>query len=393
MTLRNIAYLSVLALSILASLILNNPYGSMPLFVLIGLVVMSAIYALIVRSLFAFTENNASKICIRGTAFKYQFKLANDSMLFFPYIRAIIFTGSELVTENFSVMPHKTEVFETEFKFQHIGKYEVGFLTAKVYDLFEIFSIKYENENFRRSVIVEPQILKLEQLLSIKPDDDPKRDSAFSIFKSYNSGNYGGVREYIPGDSQRSIHWKLTAHTGKYMSRVYKSTDNSAISVYVDLYPPELNRESTLYVYDSLIETALAIANYGTERNCAAEFIYSRKGQMVNCDILNFADIKSLAHNFAEYSFDSGWRIEELLKNNRDNRQGYDNVAVCTPNLSYDLVYYIAELKNLGKNPMLFYILPRYRSLDGESIMLEYLAGSGIEVKFILSSDPAEDVS
>lgn len=380
MKLRNIAFFVLAALSLTAAFLLHNPFGRMPFFILLSLTLLSLLYAVIVKIRFAFIENKAAKACTRGTAFRYRFTLANDTRLPFTHIRAIIFNGHECIHKDFSVMPHQSEDFETDFIFRHIGKYDVGFLTAKAYDLFDLFSIPYNN--YRHPVIVEPRIEKLEQFLAVKTSENSKQ-ARFSIFKSAFSGSYDGVREYAPGDSLKSIHWKLTNHTGKYMSRISENTENFAISIYIDLYSPGVEGEEARCVFDTLIETAFAVANYGIEHNGIAEFVYNRKGRLHRNEIASAPTLKFMAGEFALYSYDATCRAEDLLGGGRNERQGYDNIAVCTPNLSYDLAYSIAELRVLGKRPALFYSKPWSKPPDGEDKILEFLDSRGIEVKLI----------
>lgn len=47
--------------------------------------------------------------------------------------------------------------------------------------------------------------------------------------------SFHAVREYIPGDSQRHVHWKATARTGKLMVRQYEESRHARIAVLLDL--------------------------------------------------------------------------------------------------------------------------------------------------------------
>ncbi len=71
--------------------------------------------------------------------------------------------------------------------------------------------------------------------------------------------DYTGVREYALGDPMKRIHWKLSAHSSAYMTRVTESSRKNDLTVVLDLVPAPLNREVLPYVYDSLVETALSL--------------------------------------------------------------------------------------------------------------------------------------
>lgn len=47
--------------------------------------------------------------------------------------------------------------------------------------------------------------------------------------------SFHAIRDYVPGDSRRHVHWKSTAKTGKLMVRQYEETRRSRIAVVLDL--------------------------------------------------------------------------------------------------------------------------------------------------------------
>jgi uncharacterized protein (DUF58 family) len=47
--------------------------------------------------------------------------------------------------------------------------------------------------------------------------------------------SFHALREYVPGDSYRHVHWKSTAKTGKLMVRQYEETRHSRIAIITDL--------------------------------------------------------------------------------------------------------------------------------------------------------------
>ena len=47
--------------------------------------------------------------------------------------------------------------------------------------------------------------------------------------------SFHAVREYVVGDSQRHVHWKSTAKTGKLMVRQYEESRHARIAIILDL--------------------------------------------------------------------------------------------------------------------------------------------------------------
>jgi uncharacterized protein (DUF58 family) len=55
--------------------------------------------------------------------------------------------------------------------------------------------------------------------------------------------SFHSLREYVPGDERRAIHWKSTAKTGQYMVRQYEETRRSHLMVVLGLHPAEFATE------------------------------------------------------------------------------------------------------------------------------------------------------
>lgn len=55
--------------------------------------------------------------------------------------------------------------------------------------------------------------------------------------------SFHSLREYVPGDERRAIHWKSTARTGQYMVRQFEETRRSHLMVALGLHPDEFATE------------------------------------------------------------------------------------------------------------------------------------------------------
>ena len=64
---------------------------------------------------------------------------------------------------------------------------------------------------------------------------------------------FHAIRDYLPGDSRRHVHWKSTAKTGQLMVRQYEETRRSHIAVLLDL-------DAERYTSDDEFELAVSAA-------------------------------------------------------------------------------------------------------------------------------------
>lgn len=377
---RCLVFLLLIPLLVLAATVSPNLFGRMPLCLIISAVLISAAYAMIVYRLFAFTESSVDPVCTRGAVYHYRFVLSNDTPVFFPHIRVVYSDGCEKKRMDMAVKPHHSESVETEFRFRHIGRYDVGFQSAQVFDLLDLFFLPFAND--RHPIVVQPRIDSLENYLAVRNGEDPKQMRPFSFGRG-DSEDYDGVRPYASGDSMRRIHWNLTAHTGKYMSRRMEKTEDFSLGVFIDLFPPQADGEEALSIFDSLVESALAAANYGIGRNGTAKFILNRGKEIITEPVMDFAMLRKAAGRLAVCGYDAATRMEDLLGQFQCAPLELINFVVCTSNLNYDLAYCIARLKSFGKNPTLFYILPSGRDPAGTQKILEYLQNRKVIVQCI----------
>jgi uncharacterized protein (DUF58 family) len=65
--------------------------------------------------------------------------------------------------------------------------------------------------------------------------------------------SFHALREYVPGDERRTIHWKSTAKTGTYMVRQFEETRRSHLMVALSL-------AETDYATDAEFEMAVSVA-------------------------------------------------------------------------------------------------------------------------------------
>jgi uncharacterized protein (DUF58 family) len=98
------------------------------------------------------------------------------------------------------------------------GLYDMGNLTVKITDPLGFFTIKERIHNSKR-ITVFPTTFELPffQVLPRQEAGTSKR----RWFTSEAGTNAARVRDYLSGDSLRSIHWHTTAHTGSLMVKEF----------------------------------------------------------------------------------------------------------------------------------------------------------------------------
>jgi uncharacterized protein (DUF58 family) len=73
---------------------------------------------------------------------------------------------------------------------------------------------------------------------------------------------FSSLREYVPGDDPRQIHWRSTARTGKLIVREHVDTSEPTVTVVLDTRPSVLSGEA----FEAAVEVAASVA-VGSERH------------------------------------------------------------------------------------------------------------------------------
>lgn len=130
-------------------------------------------------------------------------------------------------------VPGKTKVLEEEITSHHYGRVEAAVTELDLFDWLGIISLNTEVGKCSW-VIAQPQGSNAENeelTLSIEdfPNENETKKRGTDINPDYE------IREYIPGDELKSIHWKLTAKTGRTMVRERLATGRDRINVLLAL--------------------------------------------------------------------------------------------------------------------------------------------------------------
>lgn len=175
------------------------------------------------------------------------------------YVVRNVFTEYEVrQKERIWVAPGITPVVEKELLSRHVGRVEVTVTDFVIWDWLGICST---NGNAKKGswVIVAPKMVPAENeeiIYSVEdfPEDNETKKHGTDINPDYE------IREYVPGDELKSIHWKLTAKTGRTMVRERLASGRDKINVLLALTD---NEEENDGLMSSLHGLSLLLLNKG----------------------------------------------------------------------------------------------------------------------------------
>ena len=112
------------------------------------------------------------------------------------------------------------------------GYYDVGPMGLQTGDLFGFVSTEWE-ERQTQSIIVYPNVVSLERLGL--PSRSPFGNQASKQRLFEDPARLSGVRDYTPGDSMRSVHWKASAREGELVVKKFQPAIDLNVALVLDL--------------------------------------------------------------------------------------------------------------------------------------------------------------
>lgn len=359
-------WILVFALSGLPAVFMNHVYGYLPVLFLAFLLLLSAIGLQLIKAGVSVESDFAGCECERGKAVQIGFSIANRSFLLCPKATAHVyisdlFGGDDAVMDTFFTMAARDSTrFSFDMDMPHIGVYQVGLKGIDIYDFLGIFRRKLPvSGNFQ--VYSKPKVHDMDEVgFSMEAQAESVRNTN-QVFSQ--GSDYTGVRDYALGDPIKQIHWKLSAHTSNYMTKIFDSSRQTDFTVILDFAAGGGgSREEWMDINDCLIETALSLLDAISRQHTEYALLYSGKDGEVRRKIpkgreddLELIQDFAFIHPGAPLSFpDAGQIIRE--EGSRSNRS--TNLLVCTSHVTDALVQELLQVKRQRRSPMLFYIIP-----------------------------------
>jgi uncharacterized protein (DUF58 family) len=168
-----------------------------------------------------------------------------------------------LLTHVFSLRWYERARRYYRLKFRKRGVYQIGPVRLESGDLFGIFERSEEREPVEL-LTVFPDLIPFADLQL--PADDPfgDRRSRRRLYEDQNQPI--GVRDYLPEDSFRKVHWPATAHTGQLQVKVYQPTSANIMVVCLNVSTFARHWEGTNpELLEHVIKVAATLATKGIE--------------------------------------------------------------------------------------------------------------------------------
>jgi hypothetical protein len=327
---------------------------------LVALLPVVSLLALLVN-LFTFriSETLNERIFVKGENAMYQLILANESPLPIPYVAISMYLEGQILCRDMkslhlSLHPFAKKTYEYGMPLPYRGRYSVGVDSIVFRDFLGLFFLRHRPLE-RKSILVKPRV-RLQAHRRVPAAMVSEGNELAGLFEPGND-ELVDIRQYVPGDSLRKVHWKLTAKVGTPMVRDMRNELDNDILLVLDVTAAPEQTGRTLLLEDGLIEECVSQTQYLLAQSLPVRLCFWREEPVV-LRAITPGDFQKAYELLSEVKFNQEGRFEELLDNFLDTGRHRSLVFLFTVQLTNELIEKAIALRFRGFDLELFYLLP-----------------------------------
>ena len=373
------------------AIIINTPMGYVPLAFLLILFLISVLYTLFSACFFRLeAEAPGLRRYERETEEVCKITAINRGLFLLPHITLELCVESEegfppIVSERrLMLRPREQQEIDMPVRFPHIGRYVIKVRKVRFHGLLGMFSFSIR-PRWSSPVHVTPKLYAIQELSINTAHAAFAVD--FSAPRKISGGEYSDVRQYSAGDPIKNIHWKLSAHTSEYITRLFRTDAVSGVAIYLDFrYPEQSNQEDMADVNDCAVESAYSLAAHALEREYIVNLIYSHENSPTVNVPRQLENLTLAVYSMPPVSKTERYPVELLVSEHSNHMAALDNIIVLTTSVTDRLIGVLAACRQMGKFPVLCHICTDTNSQPSDNGLVGRISGKGIDYRVIDSA-------
>lgn len=361
--LRLFLLLLILLISAVPAVYMNSIFGYLPVITVLVLLIISLVCLFVLSGRVGVETDSGSITCLRGDVLTVNMRLVNRSVLFCPQAKAHVYISDiygdaddrRIVT--FTVSGRGNVELGFDMEMPHIGCFKIGVDRIEIFDFFGVFSRRITVSG-GLTAVVTPRIRPVEEVnIADELLTEVVKETKVSVV---GGTDYTGVRPYALGDPMKQIHWKLSAHSREYVTKVQESNRQQEFAVLIDFDSTEESKDIRMDLNDCIVETALSLVEEISDRDAGCALIYvDRDDSPMRANPSGRADDIDLVKSFALIGKRNGeFGICQLLQQEGSGLNRSSNVIVVTSMITDELLQELIRIRVQRRNPELYFIIP-----------------------------------
>ncbi len=232
-------------------------------------------YAYIVYVIFALKiyQKTEGRNMTSNTPSDFYITLQNEGWFPISSVQLLFYSSFSTISglqddEVYELMPHQAIRRKTQMLCKYRGEYEVGVKKIVIRDFLDLFSVTVKMRE-PLNVIVAPARASLEKVSGSELFKQNDRESVLN-----KNAIAMTVREYVPSDDPRLMHWGATAAAQKLMIRELTGEAKNRIAILVD--KKRISKDPALYLppENKMVELVVALADHYLQNRIPVDVFY-----------------------------------------------------------------------------------------------------------------------
>lgn len=251
--------------------------------------------------------------------------------------------GDESQTLSIAARPFSRREYRQSIYCPHVGEFPAGATSARVGDVFGLFSVRRKTATREASLIVQPRIYPVDSLPFSPGDSDDERASR--AFEDATMPT--DLRAYQQGDELKKVHWKLSMRRRELIVRVYEQPMRPDALLLVDCAPPGGEAHDAPFVRDAICEAAVSVASVALSEGAPVRMPLLTEIP-VDVNAQKAEDIIAVSDALGRCAFDGTQQFERvlLLETRRLRRTG--TTAIITSRMNPIIADMILRIRRMG---------------------------------------------
>ena len=296
-------------------------------------------------------------LIIKGEELKFHVTVTNRGLFITPVL-SFKFIKSHYAVQSDAedltlAMPGRSKreiVFTLSCKYRDV--YFVGLESVQALDFLGLLKLNRRSPEKTR-LVVHPRIIEIEGF-PLSMNLMSKSFSRFDI-REEDYSTVADLRPYLPTDSMKRIHWKMSARRSSFIVKNYENTALNSSVIFWDRLAQRSGQEYTVIAEDKMVELVVAIGYYCLKKRIPVDMYY---GEGEPLSAVNIDDFEKLYACLAHSLFDQTELIENPLSAFLNTQTNPTNLTVVTSSLTEILFNILAGAYYFGHHVILLYVPP-----------------------------------
>jgi uncharacterized protein (DUF58 family) len=293
-----------------------------------------------------------------GDRFEEQFVIQNRSWIPVPLIELTDFSNLPGYNPGrvFSLKGRRSRRWTSRGQFKQRGLFTFGPVELRYGDPFGLFPRTLRVPG-SRSVVVYPVIRSVGALEALAPStagDEQPRGRVLDL-----PPNATTIREYVPTDSVKRIHWASSARLARLMSRSFETREGGDAWIVLDVQASVHAGEAPDSTLEYAMSMAASLADAALRRGSAIGLV-SNDSQLSMIEAARGdQQRKKLLEHFTLAQADGTVSLASLLTSQRQQWQHRGGLIVITPSGDERWLEALLDLGVRGNRSLVIYLDPR----------------------------------